>query len=638
VRHERRAAASIAAFEHAASRAFGQIVQPRLRIARLVPEAGIPLVLAVAGFNVILGALPVAFVAATSVMLGRVPAAITAGIGSPAWRSALTAFAISAALFVVQQVLVPVQAALGELVARRVDGRVFGRLMAASLRSDGVGPLEDQGLLNELSEASQELEFGAYSPGRACTGLLNLIARYVQLTGYIVMVGVAFSWLAAGCLLAVVLMFRHGQRGGLRRYAQVFPTIAAFRRKSRYLRELAVGAPAAKEIRVFGLMDWLRLRYRDAYMAWLMPVWTARRRFMMRPFFWFTGFGVVAVAGMVAVVGVAGARSLSLAGLSLILQATVAALRLGEYYSESDTETQFGMNAFDAVRRYELDIARWEAGVATTRGGFEALPAQPAEISFENVTFRYPGRVEPLFAGLDLVVASGRCTAIVGVNGAGKTTLVKLLARLYEPEGGRIALGGVDIRSFATDAWRAQIAVVFQDFNRYEASAADNIGFGSVERLGDRSGIVAAARAAGILPTLEGLPRGLETMLARHATDGVELSGGQWQRVALARTLFALHCGASILVLDEPTAHLDVRAEARFFDEFIELTRGVTTILISHRFSTVRHADHIVVIEDGRVLEQGAHADLLRCGGRYEELFRLQADRFIDAGRADVGR
>ena len=191
-------------------------------------------------------------------------------------------------------------------------------------------------------------------------------------------------------------------------------------------------------------------------------------------------------------------------------------------------------------------------------------------------------------------------------------------------------MDGIDVRSFGVDDWRRQIGVIFQDFNRYELTAAENIGFGAVELSGDRARVREAAGRAGILATLERLPRGLDTPLARQYEDGAELSGGQWQRVAIARALFALENGASILVLDEPTAALDVRAEAAFFDKFVDVTRGATAILISHRFSSVRHADNIVVLAGGRVIEQGSHDELLAADGRYAELFRLQAERFTE--------
>ncbi len=231
-------------------------------------------------------------------------------------------------------------------------------------------------------------------------------------------------------------------------------------------------------------------------------------------------------------------------------------------------------------------------------------------------------------ADLDLTVEAGRSLAIVGLNGAGKTTLVKLLARLYEPQSGRILVDGRELREYPVRAWRRRLAAIFQDFVHYELPVRDNVGFGAVELLHDDERIRGALARAGALDLVEALPQGLETTLSREEAGGAELSGGEWQRVAIARALLAVDGGAGVLVLDEPTANLDVRAEAAFFDRFLELTRGLTTILISHRFSTVRRADRIVVLDDGRVVEVGTHAELLAARGRYAELFHLQAERF----------
>jgi ATP-binding cassette subfamily B protein len=308
----------------------------------------------------------------------------------------------------------------------------------------------------------------------------------------------------------------------------------------------------------------------------------------------------------------------------------LAALRLGEFYPESDTQTQFGMISLDGVQGFERGVAAFDERAVQLEPRRNPSDLSHREIRFEGVGFRYPGSDRAVLDGLELAIPACQCTAIVGLNGAGKTTLVKLLARLYEPTDGRVLVDGIDIRSFGVDDWRRQIGVIFQDFNRYELTAAENIGFGAVELRDNRERIREAARRAGMLATLEHLPNGLDTPLARQYEGGTELSGGQWQRVAIARALFALENGASILVLDEPTAALDVRAEAAFFEKFVDVTRGATAILISHRFSSVRHADNIVVLEGGRVIEQGSHVELLDLNGRYAELFRLQAERFAE--------
>ncbi|GAA3458051.1 ABC transporter ATP-binding protein [Saccharothrix longispora] len=609
----------------------------RRDIARLLPRAGGPLVAASVGVNLLLGCLPVVFTVATAVVLGRVPAAVDTGLDSGAWDSLVAVFGVAAGAFVARQLLSPVERALGELAARRVDGLVFDELMAASLRSPGLGPLEDQRALDALRTAAREVEFGVQSPGRAATGLLALIARYTELTGQAVAVGLVFSWPAAAALVVTVLLFRHGQRGGLRRYARSRSLLAAEQREIDYLRELAGGASAGKEIRVFGLADWLRGRLRDAHLRFLAPLWAERRAIYLWPFVRLSVVGLAVTCAVFAALG-ATAHGMTLTGFVLVATATLSLLRLAEHYPEADLPTAIGMRAHDAVRRFAEHVAEHDAehdeapGPAPRR----AVPEPVGVIRFERVAFRYPGQPRAVFDGLDLTIPVGRRTAIVGVNGAGKTTLVKLLARLYEPTSGRITLDGVDIRAFPVDEWRAGIGVIFQDFVRYESSVADNVGFGAVDALDDRATIREVVDSVGLADAVARLPQGLDTPLARHLTGGAELSGGQWQRVALARALFALRHGARVVVLDEPTASLDVRAEAGFFEEFADLAEGATTLLISHRFSTVRHADVIVVLEHGRVTEQGGHAELLARGGRYAELFRLQADRFVDAVEGSV--
>jgi ATP-binding cassette subfamily B protein len=280
----------------------------------------------------------------------------------------------------------------------------------------------------------------------------------------------------------------------------------------------------------------------------------------------------------------------------------------------------------------ERELAARRATLIGT-GDPSGLPRH--EIRFEGVRFAYPGSDREVFSGLDLAIAANRSTAIVGANGAGKTTLVKLLARLHEPAAGRITADRIDIASLKADAWQRRIAVVFQDFARYPLPAADNVSFGAIEHGGDTQGIEAAADRAGARSFIESLPSSWDTPLSREFTGGADLSGGQWQRVALARALFAARHGASILVLDEPTSWMDVRGEAEFFERFLEITAGLTTIIISHRFSTVRLADDICVLDEGRLVEHGSHSELLEADGRYARMFSLQASRFVEPGEDD---
>jgi ATP-binding cassette, subfamily B, bacterial len=245
------------------------------------------------------------------------------------------------------------------------------------------------------------------------------------------------------------------------------------------------------------------------------------------------------------------------------------------------------------------------------------LPAR--EIRFRNLRFAYPGGVQPVLDNFDLTIQAGSSLAIVGQNGAGKTTLAKLLCRLYDPQGGSIEIDGVDLRELDVDAWRARVAAVFQDFIRFELPLRDNVApYGAPDEI-----IQAALADAGAAQLAA-----LDTILARGYQGGTDLSGGQWQRIALARALCAVKQGAGVVLLDEPTAQLDVRGEAEIFERILAATRGITTILISHRFSTVRHAARICVLEHGRVVELGSHDELMAMGGRYRTMFDLQASRF----------
>lgn len=618
----------------AAIRALAQdVVRPRLRIARLARHVSRPVAAGLILVNLALGVLPVTFTILISVLIGRLPALAAAPHGPGRLGGVVTVFAAAALVFAAAQALIPLQTAVGELMARQIDGTIHDRLMQASLRSDGIGPLEDQAVRNELGEAVHDLEFGFQSPGTACAGLLNLIARYVQLAGFAILIAWYFSPFASLALVAATMAFRTGQRGGLRRYSQVTRTVAGPRREVRYLREIALGPVAAKEIRVFGLAGWLGNRYQDATMRAVTPVWRARRRIYLTPYLGFTAAGLTVAATVLALYAHSAATGgATLTGLVMVVQATTGMLRLGAFYPEADTQTQFGINSLDAVLRFERAVNSFGAGAApaTSPAVGRAPPAPREDIRFDNVSFRYPHSERAVFSGLDLTLSAGKCTAVVGVNGAGKTTLVKLLARLYEPDGGAVLADGHDIRGYPVAQWRRRIAVIFQDFIQYELSAADNIGLGAVWRddPGAPAAIRSAAEAAGILPVLQALPLGLDSPLSRQYPGGAGLSGGQWQKVALARALYALDSGASVIVLDEPTAALDVRAERDFFERFNELTAGQTTLLISHRFSSVRNADHIAVLDGGRLAEEGTHAGLLAKDGPYARLFALQAERF----------
>jgi len=608
-------------------------VRPRIAIARLVPVAGLGLVVTLVAMNLAVGALPVAFVVATSVVIGRVPAAVEGGVGSPAWDVLVTAFVLGAVAFLTLQALAPVMTALNAAVRRRVDGHLRRQIIDLTSATTSIAPLEDPETLDELAEAARQFDSDWHTPGQAVGGLLALVGRYTTLLAFCTLVSVTALWWAGPLVLVTVLLFRYGNRGGLRKFSRVWREVMPVSRSYDYLRDLAMGDAAAKETRVFGLNDWIAERYSDRHWAMFGPVAATRRRIYFYPYLGYVVVGVALLTVVVVQTGLAAAAgAISLTALALALQSTTGAVALGSHYEEADVPTQFGMRALRAIHELREHVERFrraeQAAARPVREdvAVEALPSD--SLRFAGLGFSYPGTDLVVLDGLDLEIPAGRSTAVVGVNGAGKTTLVKLLTRLYEPTAGAILADGVDIGELDPVAWRRQVSVIFQDFVRFEFSAADNIAMGAVHVPRDDQAVLRAAERAGIADVFADLPLGFDTPLARAYADGIDLSGGQWQRIAIARSLYAVEHGAKVLVLDEPTAALDVRAEVAFFDRFVELTRGVTSLLISHRFSSVRRADHIVVVESGRVAEQGSHAELMAAGGHYARLFTLQAERF----------
>ncbi len=593
-------------------------------IIRIVPQAGWA-VAAAALLNLLIGVLPLGFVIATSVAIGRVPALGPSAHGT--WGPVLSAMILAIAALLLQSALSPFQAAFTELISRRVDGFCTRRLMRCTLVQAPVAQLEQAAVLDKLSDARRGLVENFATPGAAAAGLVTLIARYAQLLGAVVIVGIVLGPLAAVLIAAAALVARCGNRGSLSRWSVIIDRLSAARRKMFYVFDTGSELAAAKEIRVLGTLPWWRARAEQESDAYLRPLWRGRRRIYLGPFIWFS-LAVLAGAAAVLVLlrDAAGRGGFSVLDLSLAIQAILIPLRFGVFFPEADVQTQYGMLAHDSIRQIERSAA---AQASLLRSGHRPARDVPqSAIRFERVSFCYPGAGRQVLDEVDLEFPAGSSTAIVGLNGAGKTTLVKLLARLYEPTSGRIRVDGIDLDEFDISSWQRRLAVIYQDYIRYEFDAATNIGLGAPERMHDVDALERACAWAGATEVIDSLPQGLRTVLSSRYQGGTDLSGGQWQRIALARALFATGAGASVLVLDEPTAQLDVRAEVAFFDRFLELTQGLTTVIISHRFSTVRRAQRIAVLAHGAIVEQGNHEQLLALGGRYAELFELQARRF----------
>jgi ATP-binding cassette, subfamily B, bacterial len=573
--------------------------------------------------NLVIGVLPLGFVVGTSVAIGRV-----AGAGRVTWGGVLLALGLAVVSLLLQSVLSPFQAAFAELISRRVDGACARRLMRATLAEAPFGLLEQPAVLDKMGDARRGLVEYPATPGAAVAGLIALIARYAQLAGGVAITGVVLGPVAALVITAAALVARFGERNIQARYSLLASRSAAARRKAYYILDTGSSLAAANEIRVLGTLPWWRERGRRDSGSYLRPLWRARRRIRLGPVTVYTLVVLAGTAGVLVMLrDAAGRGGLSVLDLSLALQAVLIVLRFGVYFPEADDQTLDGMRAHDSMLEIERAAAQRSPGRLRS-GGRPAGQAPVSAIAFEKVSFSYPGSGRTVLRELDLEFPAGTSTAVVGLNGAGKTTLVKLLSGLYEPSGGRITVDGAALEELDARSWQRHLAVIYQDYVRYELDAAANIGLGAPGHMGDSEALERAIEWAGATGVIAALPDGLATVLSSRYSGGVDLSGGQWQRIALARALFAVQGGASVLVLDEPTAQLDARAEVAFFDRFLELTRGLTTVVISHRFSTVRRADRIAVLDGGQITERGSHEELMAAGGQYAELFKLQARRF----------
>jgi ATP-binding cassette, subfamily B, bacterial len=573
------------------------------KLATVLPRADAPLATAWYAILALRGVLPALF----AIAMGSLVSAIQHGDGLAAPLSAV------GTIFVLLQILNPIHQAVGANLGDRTAAWLYDRLTEACVKPPGMGHLEDPKLTSDLVVA-RDFDLGMTGPPLSLS--MDFIASaLVETIGGIssAIVLFAYAWWApivlAGAWLGTHWLLRESAVWRDRNTDEV----RAAQRDSDYAYRLAVDPPAAKELRTFGLVDWTLDRFISRRKR-LHELQYAATRLRERPLTW--SVLLVVAANLIvfwSLASSAAAGSLDLGRLVTFAQSAVGASMIA--FGGLSWVVDGAAAPIAAVLR--LGPAMRVAGaLASGNRSAERMPAR--EIRFSNVSFAYPGGSSVL-DGFDISIPAGSSLAIVGPNGAGKTTLAKLLCRLYDPQDGAILVDGVDLRGLDVAAWRARVAAVFQDFIRFELPLREN-----VAPRGAPDDVVSAALSdAGADDLAE-----LDTVLARGYPNGTDLSGGQWQRVALARALCAIRLGAGLVLLDEPTAQLDVRGEAEIFDHILSATRGCTTILISHRFSTVRHADRICVLEHGRVVELGTHAELMALGGRYRTMFDLQAQRF----------
>lgn len=570
--------------------------------------------------------LPLASAVALGLVVGSLPEAIHRGAAGSSVLSELWLFAALPVLFWLSQVMSQLTSVVTLWVSRDVDRKVRSRTLHLASTVAEIDVVEDSTAAAQLAVLSGRSMFP--SPGAAATALVQTAGRYLQAGAAVAFVA-AYQPLLAGALLVVNLWMRryalHHHAAPTRALVDELPLLA----RGDYQVELLTTSPAAKEVRLYGLTNWLLGRHAALYQDALARYWQLgdgiRRRLFSMYVLWAAAY--ISVSAFAAVAAARGEISLTL--LIVVLQAAGGVGAIASL-QQSDIDLEYGSVAVAALAAIEslATVAKPVGGASAPLVAAAPPLREPKVIRFENVRFAYPRGGPEVLRGLDFELRAGTTTAVVGLNGAGKTTLVRLLARLNAPTSGRIRVNEWDLGQLDVCAWRRMLSVVFQDFVHYDFSARDNVAFGYVEELENDDALRRAAERAGISSLVEALPAAWDTTLSRHYSAGTELSGGQWQRVALARALFAVECGARVLVLDEPTAHLDIAAEAALLDDLGKITVGLTTLLISHRLSSVRHADRIYVVDTGRVAETGNHASLMTANGQYADMFRAQAERF----------
>ncbi len=479
---------------------------------------------------------------------------------------------------------------------------------------------EDPEFYDQLTRARRE---ASSRPLSVVTGLLQLGQNFITLAGYIVVL-VRFSPLAVVALVVAGIPATLVEVGYSNQAFRLRNRRAPEARRVSYLEHVLANDEHAKEVKTLGLGGLLLSRYK----ALSEMFYAEDRQRAMRRAVW--GFSL-SLLGTIAFYGSYVAMALAAAAGRLTLGTMVLyvmAFRQGQQSFQAILNALGGMyeDSLYMSNLYSyLDLDTRGAVAAHTNGAPHAANgvAKSTGIAFDNVGFRYPDSDQWALRNVSLRVPSGEKIALVGHNGAGKTTFIKLLTRLYEPTEGKILLDGKDLRDWDRDALRARIGVVFQDFNEYQFDLGENVGIGSVEHIDDDARVERAIDLGGAREVVEGLSKGKKTQLGRWFKDGTELSGGQWQKIALARAFMREE--ADILVLDEPTAALDAEAEHAVFERFKTLAKGKTAILISHRFPTVRMADRILVLDAGHIVEEGTHQELLDERGRYAHMFELQA-------------
>jgi len=580
------------------------------RAVELVWSTSRALTLVLAILTVVAGILPAAIAYVGQLIVDGVVAAINAPSGNT--REVIGYVALEAAIVAVlaagQRGISASESLLRAQLGHRVNVMILEKSLTLPLRS-----FEDSEFYDKLTRARREASSRPLSLVKRTFGLAQ---NGISLVSYAVLL-FSFSPWAVGILVLAGLpsFFAEAKFSG--DAFRLFRWRSPDSRMQIYLETLIAREDSVKEVKLYQLGP----RFLDRYRGIFKKLFAEDRRLTLKRDGWGFVLGLVSTAAFygayvwIVLATIDGDITLGAMTMYLMLfrqgQAAVAASLTA--ISGMYEDNLYLSNLYEFLS-YPVPP---EEGVA------DQGPEPARGIEFDNVSFRYPGSDDDALRNIDLQIRPGESLALVGENGSGKTTLIKLLTRLYTPTEGRISLDGLDLQEWDMNALHRRIGVIFQDFGRYQFSVGENIGAGDVRHIDDHARWAQAADTGMAAPFIESMPEGYETQLGRWFKGGRELSGGQWQKIALSRAF--MRSDADVLILDEPTASMDAASEVSIFDHFRRSSRDKISILISHRFSTVRAADQIVVIEDGRITERGDHDDLMALDGRYAHLFRLQA-------------
>ncbi|WUV58481.1 ABC transporter ATP-binding protein/permease [Amycolatopsis sp. NBC_01480] len=585
------------------------------KVARLTWQASPPLTIVLTLVTVVSGLLPTATAYIAKLLLDSVVAAIQhrGGTGDIV-RITLFQFGVLAATAISSAFTTIAQSLLQERMALTIRHRVMAHSSELHLAY-----FEGSTSYDMLRQATQEAPTRPLSMMNSALGLGRTAITFGSMIALLVSIS---PLLALVALLAPVPAFISQSKYGSRAFWLTF-LMSPIKRRMDYLSSLVTTDTYAKETKLFGLGPYFVDRFRRLGLV----SYARQRKLTINRNISSTSWGLLST-----LVG-------SAIALYIALEAVGGQLTLGDLalYTAAATSVQASVSglftAFSGMYENNLYLDTLYRFLDTKPEIVAPPSPRPmpstveGHIRFESVSFSYPGADEAALTGVTFEIRPGETIAVVGRNGAGKSTLFKLLCRLYDPTGGRILLDGVDIREYDPDELRTRISAMFQDYVTYQGTAAENIGLGDLTRLEDRPHIEDSARRAGADERIERLPSGYDSPLGRWFDQGVSLSGGEWQKIALAR---AFQREAPILILDEPTSALDAQAEHDLFARLRSLAEGRTTLYISHRFSTVRQAERILLLDHGKVAEYGTHEELMAAGAGYAELFTLQAQAYLD--------